>query len=160
MRQPLSRTQEPLLDANTFASNDETEASFVKFARAIATFVPSQTASAIHIVLHIPEQPTRSRPDGPGPLRNLSQLQHFAAAGGNVTDILDNVNTARLSRALQTSTVTTYTSHLRLVYAFCKMLNAQPLPAERRTVLRFMALFNNASTIRGALAAWRQVHLR
>jgi hypothetical protein len=40
------------------------------------------------------------------------------------------------------------------------VIGAQPLPAERKTVLRFIGLFNNASTLRGALAAWRQIHIR
>ena len=43
---------------------------------------------------------------------------------------------------------------------FCKFIGAEPLPADRRTVLRFIGLFNNASTLGGALAAWRQVHVR
>ena len=116
--------------------------------------------TSIHQVLQNNWIPTARSLDGPTPRQNLEMLRNHGVSGADVGIVLDEVMQGRMGNVLAETSCTTYTSHTKLVLKFCLMLRAVPLPAERSTVLRFIGLFNNAKTLRGALAAWRQVHIR
>ena len=114
----------------------------------------------VHQTLGVQWVPTGQSMDGPSPRDNLRLLREHANSGANVGTVLDAVIQGRLGNVLAASTCTTYISHVRLVLQFCELAQASPLPAARTTVLRFIGLFNNARTLRGAQAAWRQIHVR
>ena len=116
--------------------------------------------TALHQVLHQTWVPTASNLDGPTPRQNLAMLSTHAESGADIQAALDDVIRGRMGNLLAEGSCVTYASHIKLVLRFCLVLNAVPLPAARPTVLRFIGLFNNAKTLRGALAAWRQVHIR
>lgn len=116
--------------------------------------------TTLHGVLRHSWIPTARSLDGPSPRQNLVMLRGHASTGGNLGAALDEVVHGRMGNLLAEGSCTTYQSHVRLILQFCLLLNASPLPAERSTVMRFIGLFNNARTLRGALAAWRQLHIR
>ena len=78
----------------------------------------------------------------------------------NLEAALDELGHDRMGNLVAGGSCTTYQSHVRLILQFCLLLGASPLPAERPTVLRFIGLFNNSRTLRGALAAGRQLRIR
>ena len=90
----------------------------------------------------------------------MGLLRGHASSGGNPAAALDELVHGRMGNLLAEGSCTTYQSHVRLILQFCLLLGASPLPAERPAVLRFIGLFNNSRTLRGALAAWRQIHIR
>ena len=146
--------------ASVFDRLPELEDSFAAAASAAATFHAKNLPTSIHQALKVPWRPTQFRLDGPGPRQNLKLLQKHADQGGDIELTLDQVLQGRAGRALARTTCDTYGSHIRLILDFCKTLQAKPLPADRSTILRFISMFNNVRTLRGALAAWRQIHIR
>ena len=53
----------------------------------------------------------------------------------------------------------TYSYHIAQVRRLCGLLNAHSLPASLATIRQVSSAVNNASTFRGWLSAWRQLHL-
>ena len=107
---------------------------------------------ALHSVLKHTWVPTARSLDGPTPRQNLNLLREHSARGGDMSAALNEVMRGRMGNVLAEGSCATYASHIRLVLRFCLTLGVKPLPAERSTVLRFIGLFNNARTLRGAVA--------
>ena len=155
-REPRKRP----LEAEHSAEPSTYDESFERAREAAQTMRRSCNTTSVHKVLRQDWPYAHHRPNGPGPLQNLKLLEQDAASGGNPTEALERVIRGRLGCVVAPSTADTYDAHVRLVLRYCKLVRAMPLPASRTTVVRFVALFNNASTLRGALAAWRQLHIR
>ena len=79
---------------------------------------------------------TPSHPDGPPPSAVRSALQAASNGGVNIAAILDEVALGRSHAALKDSSSATYASHFRSICAFCKLLDASPLPASLVTIRR------------------------
>ena len=95
----------------------------------------------------------------PRPRESLRALSNAKREGRDVASILDNVIDQRAGCAIAESTGRTYDSHLNQVREACELLNASVCPASLDTIRRVSAVVNNASTLRGWLAAWRQLHI-
>ena len=148
------------LRAAVIAAPARLRETFDKAREAAESFRLKGQPTSVHRALGAKWSPTTFRLDGPGPRKNLALLQQHAGAGGDVVDLLDRILQGRVGCGIAPSTAATYSSHVGLVLAFCNLVEASPLPADRVTVLRFIALFDNVSTLRGALAAWRHLHTR
>ena len=59
---------------------------------------------------------------------------------------------------MRKSTAETYSNELTAIKRFCELMHRRAVPAEGRTVRLYSSICNNASTLRGHLAAWKFAH--
>lgn len=118
--------------------------------------------SQVHLTLREPViSPTSARffgRAGPTPTANLRLLEDFQHGGGDPGALLDAVFASRTSAAHADGTHTTYRSHLNMIDWACRVINSDPLPATLSTIHRISVIVNDATTLRGWLAAWKLAH--
>ena len=117
----------------------------------------SHVSTQVHKVLQKDVEYNPSK-QGPTPRSNIRMLQDHKLGGGDPSIVLDAVFTARTVGALADATHQTYASHLRMISWACDVLGVSPLPASLLSIQRITAIVNDASTLRGWLAAWKSAH--
>ena len=130
------------------------------YARARVRLGASMVAAQIHHALRVDAEriPGRLRPAGPSPSANLKLLSAYKQEGGDVGAVLDGVFVGRSAAAHSEGTHRTYDSHLNMVEWSCQVLGADTIPASIMTIQRVCSIVNDASTLRGWLAAWKLAH--
>ena len=108
--------------------------------------------------------PPAGRTDaGPSPKQEIQLIQSLLDEGmpvAKVEHLLDSVAASRARAAVGPGSGPTYASHQRMIEWACSLFGAPPVPAPTRLVRRVAALVNSPSTLRGWLAAWRDVHIQ
>lgn len=104
------------------------------------------------------EVPGTWRRSGPTPSSNLKLLQARTSNHIEAQNILDGLFAARTSAAHSENTHATYGSHLNMIGWACEIIGCQPLPASISTIQRVICVVNDATTVRGWLAAWKLAH--
>lgn len=100
---------------------------------------------------------------GPSPRQEVLLLQSLREDGlpqARLEQLLDHVATNRAHAAIGPGSGPTYASHQRMIEWACTLLGAAPVPASVHLVRRVAALVNSPSTLRGWLAAWRDLHIQ
>ena len=132
-----------------------------KFALARVRLKTSMPSAQVHTALGCSAADVSSgawRRCGPTPSANLKLLQSAVSSPSEAQNILDRVLAARTTAAHSDNTHTTYGSHLKMIGWACEVIGCQPIPATLSTIQRVACLVNDASTLRGWLAAWKLAH--
>ena len=74
--------------------------------------------------------------------------------------LVDNLAVNRARAAVGPGSGATYASHQRMIEWACGLFGASPVPAPAQLIRRVAALVNAPSTMRGWLAAWRDLHIQ
>ena len=100
---------------------------------------------------------------GPSPRQELLCLEALRLEGITseaLGSIVDNIAMNRARAAVGPGSGTTYASHQRMIEWACGLFGMPPVPASPQLVRRVAALVNAPATLRGWLAAWRDLHIQ
>ena len=98
---------------------------------------------------------------GPSPGQELTMLESLVARGvpqHEIEDLLDFIAANRARAAVSQGTGITYSSHQRMIHWACSLFGEAPAPASEQLIRRVTCLVNSHSTLRGWLAAWKDMH--